>query len=686
MARQSEETRILTVTDDPSAPRELDQMLGPDSGARTLFADTANAVSRTFQEGRVDMVMIHVDNADPQLLETTIRHAREQDHFVPVIALVDGDDSRSALAVAALGVEGFVSQTNLRQLKRLARSQLESLQARRDASQALRSLEDIEARYTLLLDSSSEAIAYLHEGLHIYANPAYLDLFGFSSFEELEGLSMLDLFTPSREKQDLKKVLKALARDDIPREAMLLNAHPQKGDEFKASVAFSPARYGGEYCAQMLVNKEVEHSDSKLQEELQKLRSHDMLTGMLNSASFLEELNSRLDAREETSGLSVVLFSLDGFDELAEKVGVGASDTLIKEAAKLFQEVVGEEAITARLRDHTFGLLADIQSREEAEHLATRIVEGCTGKIVEVRETSLTVSASAGLAVAGSEVPDPEALVEQAEIALNEALRAGGNSFVRYRPKVSAEGEEDDATWAERLLHGLDHDEFGLVTSAITCMEDDSFLINDIETRLRAEDSDEVIMPAVYMPIAGRIGMASRLDLDMLSRLRQLQNDRKPEADCQWLVPLSLETIMDPDAMSRVEEILDALPAESSRIIWGLREHEVRDKLRQAQSFIERFRQHDCQFALCDVEAGANIEPILKNLSVDYLRLVPGAVQDLGNNDKLRDQLSTLSSHARENKVRVIAPKVEHTGDLATLWQFGITLVQGDFVREAAAG
>jgi len=686
MPTQTEDIRILTVTDDPSAPRELDQMLGADSGARTLFADTANAVSRSFEEARIDMVMIHVDTADPGLLETTIRHAREQKHFVPVIALVDGDDARSALAVASLGVEGFVSQSNLRQLKRLARGQLDSLKARRDASQALKSLEDIEARYTLLLDSSSEAIAYLHEGLHIYANPAYLDLFGFISFEDLEGLSMLDLFTASRKDQDLKKVLKALSRDDIPREALLLNAHRQDGSEFQASVAFSPARYGGEYCAQMLVHEELEQADPKLQAELQKLRTHDMLTGMLNSTSFIEELNAALESRSETSGFSVMLFSLDRFDEHVEKVGVGATDSLISEAAKLFQSVVGDSGVTARIRDHTFGILADTKSREEAEKLATSLVEGCSGKIIEARETSLTVTASVGLSVAGSEVPDPENLLEQAETALNQALRAGGNGFVRYRPKVSAEGEEDDTIWAERIRHAIDHNEFGLVTSAITCMEDDSFLINDVETRLRTEDSDEVIMPSVYMPIANRIGMASRIDLDMLGRLQQLLSERKSEGEAKWLVPLSVESIMDPDATGMVEEMLGNFPVAPPSIIWGLREQEVRDKLRQAQAFIERFRQHGCQFALCDVETNAAVEPLLKHLGVDFMRLAHGAVQDLGNNDKLREQLSNLSTHARENKVRIIASKIEHTGDLATLWQFGITLVQGDFVREAATG
>ena len=59
-------------------------------------------------------------------------------------------------------------------------------------------------------------------------------------------------------------------------------------------------------------------------------------------------------------------------------------------------------------------------------------------------------------------------------------------------------------------------------------------------------------------------------------------------------------------------------------------------------------------------------------------------IQNLSGNDELRQKLAEIVACADEHQVRVIAPKVEHTGDLATLWQFGITLVQGDFVREEA--
>ncbi|WP_376696030.1 EAL domain-containing response regulator [Wenzhouxiangella sp. EGI_FJ10305] len=684
MANQPTEIRILTVTDDPSAPRQLQQMLGDDAGVRTLFADTGNAVSRTFESERVDMVMINVDSADLPLFEASVRAAREQDRFVPIMAMIDEEDSRSAMAVAAVGVEGFVNETGLRQLKRLALRQVESLRARKDAEQALKSLADIEDRYTLLLDSSSEAIAYIHEGLHIYANRAYLELFGFESFEDLEGLSMLDLLSSSDDGPDLKQVLKAIARDDLPEEELLLNAHRQDGSAFTASVDFSPARYGGEYCAQMLVREKISHADPELEEELRKLKTSDMLTGALNTPAFIELLNQTVEGRPDTSGLSVLVLSLDNHDDLLDKVGVGATDDLVRETSELFRDVVGEGYTMARLRDHTFALVADCSDRGEAEKLASEIVENCSGRIIDVRDNSLTVSVAVGLAIAGSELPHPEALIEQAESALAEVLRAGGNGFVRYRPRVSAEGEEDDAAWGERLRHALDHDEFGLVTSPITSMEEDDFLISEVETRLRPEDSDEVVLPSVYMHIASRVGLATKLDADMMDRLQALARERNDESG-QWLVPLSLDTIGDEQSVLDLFKRLGDPALDPKRMILGFRETEIREKLRPVQSFIERFRESGCRFALCDVGPDAPAESQLRHLDLDFVRLAPEMIQDLSDNEDLRQKLSTLVSHAREHQTRIIAPQVENTGDLATLWQFGIILVQGEFVREEAS-
>jgi multidomain signaling protein FimX len=685
MASPISEIRILVVTDDPSAPRELQKMLGQDSGVRTLFADTGNAVSRTFETEAVDLLTIQVDPNDLGLLDSATRLAREQSEAVPILAIIKNDDAKSALAAASLGVEGCVFTSNTRQIKRLTLFLVDSVRSRRDARTAVRRLEEIEDRYTLLLDSSSEAIAYLHEGLHIYANRAYLELFEYDSFQDLEGLSMLDLLSADGDEIDLKKILKDLARDEIPDEAMTLIAHRQDGTDFKATVDFSPARYGGEYCAQMLVREQITQSDPAMAEELEKLKTSDMLTGLLNRQSFINLLGKEIQSRSDTTGMTILLFSLDKYDSLQSKLGLGATDDLIRETAALFKSVAGENNSMSRLSDHTFGIIAETDNREEAEALAAKIVDQCSGRIIDVRDTSLTISASVGLAIAGSEPPDPGTLLAQSDSALSEALRAGGNAYVRYRPRVSADGDEDDAGWSEKLLHALDNDEFRLVTSPITSMDDDSFLINEVETRLRMEDSDEVMMPNVYLPAASRVGLAVKLDQDMVRRLVSTLQDKQGNSDQFWLVSLCLDTISDEAAVKQLMNLLNQNKLNPGQIVWGIREPEVREKLRRGQTFIETFKPLGTQFALCDVGPESTIEPLLRHLEVDFMRMAPEMIQNLSGNDTLRQQLSELVVHADEHQVRVIAPKVEHTGDLATLWQFGITLVQGDFVREEAS-
>jgi len=684
MAKSKTEVKILVVSNDPAAPKELGLLLGNAGTIRTLFADTTNAVNRAFATGSVDLVMIRIDAHDLALLEGVVRRTREQTEYVPILGIIKADDARSAVAAATIGIEGLVVVTNPRQVKRLADYMVDSIRARREGRIAVQRLGDIEDRYTLLLDSSSEAIAYIHEGLHIYANRAYLELFRFESFEELEGMSMLDLLSGSEQAPDLKKVLKALARDEIPKDAMIFNAHRQDGDTFKAMVKFSPARLGGENCAQLLVREEVHQADPELARELEKLKTSDMLTGLLNRPAFLERLRALAAGREDISGLSILMLSLDKHDQLQTKIGLGATDALIRESADVFSRAVGEKFPIARIGDHTFGVLADLYHREEAEKLASRIVEFCAGRILDVRDISLTVSASVGLAVSGSELADPEMLLSQADSALSEALRAGGNAYVRYRPRVSGDADEDDSAWAERLHHALDNDEFRLVSSLITSMEDDNFLINEIETRLRTEDSDEVLMPEVYLPAAARLDLAVRLDIEMLRRFWALLAERQNN-DNHYLVPLSLDSLTDNELLTRIDQSIKQATIEPDHLILGVREPEVRNKLRQAQGFIERFKPQGTRFALCEVGPESDYQTLVQHLDFDYLRLTPEMTHNLSGSVETRQRLSSLVSSTDAKKVKIIAPKAEHTGDLAALWQYGITLVQGDFVREEAS-
>ncbi|MFW6339836.1 MAG: EAL domain-containing protein [Wenzhouxiangella sp.] len=677
--------RLLLISDDPALPRQLERLLGNDSGITVMFADTANAISRAFEEQPIDLAVVYADSAVPELVETVHRQARELNRAVALIGVVEPDDDAAMATLARSGVEGFVASDNERRLRSIVLGQAELLRARREAGLAAQRLAEIEERYTLLLDSSSEAIAYLHEGLHVFANPAYLSLFGFHDFTEVEGLSMLDLLESVDSESDLKQVLRALADDEIPGAPLLVDAHRADGSRFSAVVTFSRARYAGEACAQMLVHEDRADADPALAEELRRIKQSDQLTGLLNHAALVERLERQLAGQSDSTNLALLMMSVDDHERIQARVGIGASDQLIRSLTALFVDALGDDVPMARLRDHIFAAVLDEHAEAQADAVSRRIVESCQGQVIEVGEISLPVTVSVGVTQGSSTGTSAATLVSQADIALSEALRSGGNAYVRYRPRITASSEDGDLAWGERLVHALDHDEIQLLSSPVTSMDEDDFIIHEIESRLRPHDSEEVVMPSVFSAAASRLGLAPRMDRDLLRRLGLALQDREYSRDDLWMVTLSLQSAMDASFCDHLDAQMnqEALPAR--QMIWAFRDFEVQDKLRQTQEFIHRFGPLGCRFAVCDVVPDSATGPSLRFLELDFLRLAPEMVQNLGDNEPLRDQLAELVREASRNHVRIIAPKVEDTSDLATLWQLGITLVQGEFVREQAS-
>jgi len=677
MTEHADSLNVLAVDDDPATVREIEALL-EDARLRFHFADTTNAFTRILEANPVDLAIIHVHPGSEPLLEPVSRQLRSSEPPTALIAMVS-PEPQSALAAARSGVNGCVRIDDPRGVARVIGERVELIRNDRRQRESLRQSSDIHERYNLLLESSREAIAYLHEGLHIYANPSYLELFGYPSFEALEGFSILDLLSPGPDATDLKRLLKSLSRGELPDDALELGAHRADGSDFRASVEFSPARYDGEACTQIMIREVVEAGDSaELQEEIEKLRSHDILTELLNRQAFIKNLQEELEHPPEDHHMAVLQVSLDDHARLQEKIGAAATDLLIRQTADIFHETVSDELMPARLSDHILAARIWFEDRAEAENLATRIIESFSGRILEIGEKSPTVTASVGLAVGGNQLFTADELLAQSESALREAHRTGGNSYVRYRPSSDSKDAGDTEQWTDRLRHALNNQEFRLVQLPITSMEDEDFLITEFETRLRVDGSDEIIMPHTFRPAAAASGLATDLDRDLIRSLVKWLDEGAEDAG-QILVPLSGQSLTSDDLIVEIQKLVDNGPLDGRKLILGFREHEVRESMRELQRVISRLGARGVRFALLDVTPDSKVDLLFKNVDIGFIKLGGDISAALRNDEAARHALEDLAGIACRHDIPVIAPPVENTTELATLWQFGITLIQDDF-------
>src|SRR5690606_2621046 len=114
--------------------------------------------------------------------------------------------------------------------------------------------------------------------------------FGYESYDDVEGISLLDMVAPQYV-EEFKQLLKSLGKGEAAPPQYEIHARNQEGDIFPATMEFSPATYEGESCFQVVFRRREEF-DPELAREVEELRQRDQVTGLLNRPTFMVHLEN----------------------------------------------------------------------------------------------------------------------------------------------------------------------------------------------------------------------------------------------------------------------------------------------------------------------------------------------------------------------------------------------------------
>ncbi len=135
-----------------------------------------------------------------------IKLIREHEKDIPVVMVANNSDPASITAGLKLGAQDVALDGENERLTLIIERELGNLEARRQRRRAEVELRETERRNQLLLDSSNSAIAYVHEGMHIYTNRTYAELFGYDDPDEFAGIPIIDLIS-SEDQHKFKEFL-----------------------------------------------------------------------------------------------------------------------------------------------------------------------------------------------------------------------------------------------------------------------------------------------------------------------------------------------------------------------------------------------------------------------------------------------------------------------------------------------
>ncbi len=159
---------------------------------RPARATTADQVQAALVELEPDLVLFDPANGAVTLPEV-VRMLDAHGSDYSLLGLVGALDNREVAELFEQGVHGIAARGMPGQLLAVLQREFDALQARRQLRRLEATQRELERRCDALLDSSRDAITYVHEGVHVRANQAYLETFGHESFDDLLGMPILDM-------------------------------------------------------------------------------------------------------------------------------------------------------------------------------------------------------------------------------------------------------------------------------------------------------------------------------------------------------------------------------------------------------------------------------------------------------------------------------------------------------------
>ncbi|MGY0556499.1 MULTISPECIES: EAL domain-containing response regulator [unclassified Lysobacter] len=601
---------------------------------------------------------------------------------LPVVVLLDSIDGDSLVNVIATGARAVALRNRLAHIETVVRREWSDLEARRDLRRLESQVRETERRCDALIDSSRDPIAYIHEGMHIRANDAYLETFGFDSFEDIEGMSLLDMIAPQHV-DEFKQLLKRLGKGESAPPRYETEACASDGSSFPAVMEFTPASYEGETCQQVVLRRQ--ELDPELVREMEALRHRDNATGLLNRATFLRELEDTVaDAARNATSHGLLLVEPDHFAHLLQDIGLDAADDLIAACAQRLQGVLSENDIAARFGEHQLAVLRRGSDFNATLALAESVRNAFANHVLETRERSLNATVSIGGVQIGQKIASVTEVLGKAHQSVQSNVGVGGNRVDIFDPGAVDRAEQERIeAWVERIRDAIDGDNFVLHYQPLVSLHGEPRQMYDTYLRMRGEH-DELIQPPAFLHIAEEHGLLWEIDRWVVANaIASIAQQLKAGQRTTLLVRITEVSLQDDSLLQHIQEQLARHAVDGELLVLQLSESKVFTHLKAAQVFQQQVAKMGVRVGLEQFGSGLNSFQLLSHFDAALLKFDPSFMEDLPANPESQRRIREIADKARESGKQTIAEMVEDAASMTVLFSAGIDYAQGHFLAKA---
>ena len=420
----------------------------------------------------------------------------------------------------------------------------------------------------------------------------------------------------------------------------------------------------------------------RAEQRIRYLARIDALTKVPNRMQF-QHLLQRAIARARRAGKPLCLFyiDVDYFKEINDTFGHLAGDATLETVAERLTAAAPENSVIGRLAGDEFAVIVtdlgpDGNGVAATDELARNLLDRLADPFF-VQGHEVFMTASMGIAYYPKDAPNVIDLIRNADAALYNAKKSGGNLYRYYVPQMNEAAVERLMT-KSKLKRAFERDELLVHYQPKYNLETGE--VFGAEALVRWELPDRgLILPSDFIPIAEETNLIIEIGEWVLDKVCEDFRlwQRTTSSPGRVSVNLSLKQLRQPNFINRISSILRSHEVSPTSLELEITETTLMENPVRTIKLLDQLYALGLHLAIDDFGTGYSSLSALQQFPISTLKIDKSFVRDIAVNPDDATIVGTIVQMGRNLNMDVVAEGVETEDQLNFLQRLDCAYVQG---------
>jgi len=683
-------TSTVLIVDDEIHNRKLLEALLQPEGYRTESVASGEEALASIARRAPDLILLDIMMPDMDGYQVArILKANPATSNIPIVMVTAHSDRSARLAGLESGAEDFLTKPvdraelwlrvrNLLRLKSFADflQQHSWLLEQQIKAEVLARTMDLQ-RFRSAMDATADGIFLVSRASmrYVEVNTTACTMLGYTREELLEigpaqvsGISIAEL-------ESTYDSLIADTASHLMAEVHLLR---KDGSRFPVEIHRQAQRSAEDWII-VGVGRDITERKA-FEKRLHHLAHYDALTGLPNRVLFYESLVKIL-ARSSESGWDVVVvfIDLDHFKNVNDLLGHAVGDELLLEVGKRLTRSLFIRDVVGRLGGDEFALILPMEDARQGAAVVAAKIRAALLPPFNLHGHNVTVTASIGMAIHGTDASEPEVLLKYADTAMYQAKQEGRDTYRYFTAQMNDE-VMTRLELEEALRNAITNNEFVLHYQPKVRLK--TGRIGGVEALLRWERPGHgLIPPNAFILVLEATGLIVDVGRWVIAAAcKQIGEWMRSEiGPVRISVNISGRQLLEGDLIGAVSRSVDdnAIPAELLEL--ELTESSLMANTERTISTLDALKKLGVDLSIDDFGTGYSSFAYLRRFPIDSLKIDIAFIRDITHSSDAAAIVLAIIRMSHILKLDTIAEGVETAEQVAYLRRHRCDFIQGYF-------